>query len=145
MVAAILRQGISNDLLSYQNKDGNTPLHVACMGEYFIKYRNDQIEIIKILIDQYDACVKITNSHQQTPLHIASMNEYISPIVVDCLLRAGAQINCIDKDGCTPLQYAIARTKNNNDKKDIIDMLNDSKKYDECKTQQKTKNTNLLY
>ena len=44
-----------------------------------------------------------------TPLMIASSCGHVE--VVDCLIQAGADINCTDQDGCSSLAYAITGRK----------------------------------
>ena len=78
-----------------QNKDGETPLHIAC--------RYKMTDAIKLLL-QASADPNIKNENGDAPLHIACMYEFTDAIKM--LLQAGANPNIKNLEGETPLYWA---------------------------------------
>lgn len=83
----------------------NCPLHIA-VGKR-------QIATVELLL-QYGAYVNQRNNRLCTPLHLAIMAcsefrsmEELCFILVDVLLRAGADVRCVDDADETPLEKAI--------------------------------------
>jgi thiol-disulfide isomerase/thioredoxin len=50
--------------------------------------------------------VNVGNKWKETPLHWSSMPEQPQPKAIKALLKAGADVNSLDEDGCTPLMWA---------------------------------------
>ncbi|CAM9392145.1 unnamed protein product, partial [Ectocarpus fasciculatus] len=70
-------------------QNGFTPLHYACM--------KDSLELCKAMY-QFNADVNRCSADGKTPLHVAK-----STGVLNLLLSDGANPNCMDNDGITPL------------------------------------------
>jgi ankyrin repeat protein len=45
----------------------------------------------------------------RSPLHLAA--EYGNLEIIDCLIKAGVNVNVLDSDGNTPLVYAVAQSE----------------------------------
>ena len=78
-----------------QNKDGETPLHLASQYE--------EVEVVRMLIER-GADVSAQNKEGGTPLHQASQNGSVG--VVRMLLERSTNIAARNKDGETPLHLA---------------------------------------
>ncbi|GAB6022752.1 hypothetical protein CHUAL_006847 [Chamberlinius hualienensis] len=78
--------------------DGDTPLHMAVI-------RNN-IKLIKILIDNYDADVDSSNNDGRTPLHEAVINNNIA-IVTMLIEDFQANVDAVDINGNTPLHWSV--------------------------------------
>lgn len=77
--------------------NGNTPLHIAVQKNHFI-----QVDwLCKAKVD-----VTTTNGYGETPLHLA-----LDPAIARCLCEAGAKLDVIQEEGCTPLYNAVHRNK----------------------------------
>nr|XP_053654673.1 putative ankyrin repeat protein RF_0381 [Cherax quadricarinatus] len=101
-----------------QNDDGWTPLYYAV--------KNNNVDIVQMLLNKSRCDLSKKGSYYYmeleheinsvTALHIAAAEGYDD--CVKMLLDAGADVNCQDDDGRTPLHYAA---ENNN--ADIVQML----------------------
>ena len=94
---------ISKDFsLDNQNKDGNTPIHLAI--------ENKKKIVFEVLVEKSDLNMK--NSSGETPLHIATCDynglEYVKGITAESNFES---INVRDVNGDTPL-FNACRTKN---------------------------------
>ncbi|XP_031557780.1 B-cell lymphoma 3 protein-like [Actinia tenebrosa] len=85
------------DDLMMQNEDGDTPLHLA------IIHGSPIVESL-ITIAPNKECLNIYNDLRQTPLHLAVLTK--QPAVVNALMRHGAAIDAVDRNGRTPLHLA---------------------------------------
>ena len=78
------------------NKDGYTPLQMACL--------NSNIAVVKLLLKR-GANINVNDDEEKTPLHYACMKGG-NLVITQLLLDAGADINIKDKNGFTPLHLA---------------------------------------
>ncbi|XP_041372985.1 uncharacterized protein LOC121386219 [Gigantopelta aegis] len=82
------------------DEDGDLPLHLAVVHEHrplvekFIKL----MRIARKTVDKF-------NKDKQTPLHLAVKLDLVW--AVQSLLEAGADVNLVDKTGCTSLHLAV--------------------------------------
>ncbi|PVD25142.1 hypothetical protein C0Q70_15640 [Pomacea canaliculata] len=92
----MVNQGWAWNSLS-SNNSSDSPLHMA------IKQRD--LETVKMLLTFKDM-VKLTNHYMETGLHLACrMGLYDIAL---CLLEAGANINSLDCENCTPVFHAVS-------------------------------------
>ncbi|KAJ8910026.1 hypothetical protein NQ315_003456 [Exocentrus adspersus] len=124
VVAALIRRGVD---INFQNVNGETPLHVAALGGY--------LEVVEYLVNEADADLNKLNAYGESVLYCAARNGHL-PVVkffvehnVDytgrydtalhaaCRLNnldmveylveeAGADVNILDENQCTPLHAA---------------------------------------
>ncbi|MFC1742592.1 ankyrin repeat domain-containing protein [Candidatus Riflebacteria bacterium] len=83
-------------LLYAQCEQGKTPLHWAT--------GKGQLQVIRILLDEYKVDINVRNKNQGTPLHVAASQA--QPEAARVLIRHGASVNAQAGDGATPLHYA---------------------------------------
>ena len=76
------------------DKDGNQPLHVACMRAF--------AEIVKVMVS-HEADTNAVNKRGQTPLHTATGGEEDCPELCKILLKHDAKTDEEDEDGSQPL------------------------------------------
>lgn len=84
------------DLAHRADLEGFTPLHSAVVGRHHA--------VVHLLIGELD--VDAQNRYGQTPLHLAARTS--DHILIDALLRAGANPNFTDDRGWTPLDTCLA-------------------------------------
>ena len=77
--------------------DGYTALHLAAL--------NNHIEVAELLIVNGKCSLNLQNVNLQTALHLATERQHTQ--IVRSLVREGANLNIIDKDGDTPLHEAL--------------------------------------
>ena len=77
---------------------GNTPLHLAA--------DHGHLDSARLLL-KARAATDATDMYRETPLHRAVYMSGSVPIT-ELLLEWGANINCVDDDGCTPLHCAAS-------------------------------------
>jgi ankyrin repeat protein len=66
---------------------------------------NDQVDVIRCLVEEYGANVNQANSNETTPLHIAAYRSHLDS--VRCLVREfNANVDQPDRDTATPFQIA---------------------------------------
>ena len=83
-------------IINVKDKYGYTPLHYASM------YDNDVV--VKSLLE-YGADFSVRCFvNKLSPLHLAAERD--DPDIIDILIAAGAEVNCVDRYGATPLHYA---------------------------------------
>ena len=90
LVATCLTAGAN---INHQNAEGNTPLILAC------KYNH--LDLVEMLVQVKEVEINLTNYNGETALHVACTS-HMAPIVTT-LLAYGANINCKDKVGHTPV------------------------------------------
>jgi ankyrin repeat protein len=83
----LLKHGAS---INAMGKDGNQPLHGACSTGH--------ARTVGVLVAQ-GADVNAFNEHGRTPLHTAAGGEKDCPELCEILLKYGASINAMGKDG----------------------------------------------
>ena len=87
-----------------KTNNGNTPLHIAVMG-------NEDVKVAKLLAEGAD--VNATNNNGATPLHYATMPDFVTNIdIVKSLVDQGADVNAKDSEGYTPLHWAVRKHEN---------------------------------
>lgn len=84
------------DLAHRADLEGFTPLHSAVVGRHHA--------VVNLLIGELD--LDAQNRYGQTPLHLAARTS--DHLLVNALLRAGANPNLTDDRGLTPLDTCIA-------------------------------------
>ncbi|KAJ2930181.1 hypothetical protein H1R20_g6860, partial [Candolleomyces eurysporus] len=87
-----------------QDKDGNTPLFIACGFDSGTSGSNKDdpiqslpLRIVQILL-QHGADISVVNENGQTPLYCA-IEEGATPEVIQTLINAGASISSLDSEG----------------------------------------------
>ncbi|CAF0705929.1 unnamed protein product [Brachionus calyciflorus] len=95
IISYLVKNGVS---LNSQNKNGETPLHIAS--------RYGCIELVRILCE-YGANLDIQDDQLETALHVACWNGF--PEIVKCLCHYGCDVNLKNKEGETGLIVACAR------------------------------------
>jgi ankyrin repeat protein len=97
IVELLIKKGAD---VNMQNKDGNTPLHIAALNKnVHYKALEKNKKIIDLLIEN-KADVNMQNKDGNTPLHTAVISKI--NYTVDLLLDKGANVNMINNDGYTP-------------------------------------------
>lgn len=80
------------------NSDGLTALHIAALRGH--------VKVCETLLDYGDNTdLNSRDLHNRTPLHLACLQANLQ--VAQLLVRSGAFLNAVDKDGNTPLHYAV--------------------------------------
>lgn len=79
-------------------------LHFACEN-----YHADSAQIVELLLSAGANLEQETFDFEKA-LHFAC--EFNNPPVVECLVQSGADINCVNLDGKSPLSLACSRQKN---------------------------------
>lgn len=75
--------------------DGWTALHYAVNEGY--------LEVVKLLIEHYNATIDSRTSLNKTPFHFACRRGHQE--IIKYLIENGASTSVVDRDGCTPLHY----------------------------------------
>ncbi|BFU24198.1 protein kinase, putative [Entamoeba histolytica HM-3:IMSS] len=88
--------------VNVKNKDDNTPLHYFCLN-----FSNPNCEEAFSLFQQRSANMNAKNKIGETPLHKAVFNKCIRLILVELLLKAGAEVDATTKNGSTAMHYAM--------------------------------------
>ncbi|KAM3501934.1 hypothetical protein MY11210_009224 [Beauveria gryllotalpidicola] len=89
-----------------RDTDGNTPLHYAAFGS---NVRIFSLLASKLPPDADASIVNLKNSSGETLLHWAAAGKKYD--IVQCLLSAGANVNCANNNGWTPLLCAVAPSR----------------------------------
>lgn len=72
---------------------------------YMISHNDNETQLIERLNQLQD--VNIADDMGVTYLHVAAINHEVN--IIKVLLSKGADPNCVDKRGMTPLEHAIGR------------------------------------
>eukprot|EP00027_Filamoeba_sp_ATCC50430_P004138 CAMPEP_0168542068 /NCGR_PEP_ID=MMETSP0413-20121227/1149_1 /TAXON_ID=136452 /ORGANISM="Filamoeba nolandi, Strain NC-AS-23-1" /LENGTH=703 /DNA_ID=CAMNT_0008571917 /DNA_START=186 /DNA_END=2294 /DNA_ORIENTATION=- len=97
------------------NKENNTALHFFCKAYT----RTECTEIGELIIQKGGKkLVNWKNQYGETPLHKAIFNQVVRLLMIDLLIRNGADVNVKNDKGETSLHYAIYLSR-----KDIITAL----------------------
>ena len=75
------------------DKDGLTPLHLACL--------NGHLDVAKYLVDEIKCSAEIADLNENTPLHKASQNGHLD-VVQYLISEKGCSPHCQNKNGITP-------------------------------------------
>lgn len=89
------------DIHAKTQQQGDTPLHLGV--------RSNDLILVETLLQSDRTIVDDTNNEGQTALFSAVLTS--NAIMVQRLIRAGADSNVTDKDGFTPLTLAASRSK----------------------------------
>uniref|UniRef100_A0A8C4D9P0 Transient receptor potential cation channel, subfamily A, member 1b n=1 Tax=Dicentrarchus labrax TaxID=13489 RepID=A0A8C4D9P0_DICLA len=84
-----------------QQNDRSTPLHLACT--------QGATEVVKLMLssfDQVEDIINLTDGACQTPLHRATIFDHVE--LAEYLISLGADLNCIDCKGNSPLLLATS-------------------------------------
>eukprot|EP01116_Phalansterium_solitarium_P012849 TRINITY_DN2951_c0_g3_i1.p1 TRINITY_DN2951_c0_g3~~TRINITY_DN2951_c0_g3_i1.p1 ORF type:complete len:765 (-),score=279.05 TRINITY_DN2951_c0_g3_i1:553-2847(-) len=83
--------------------EGNTPLHYFCL-----RWRSPAVDKVFELFMSKNANVNASNDSGETPLHKAVLNTSIRGLLVQALIKCGADCNISSKKlGMTALHYAV--------------------------------------
>ncbi|CVK96701.1 related to ankyrin 3 [Fusarium mangiferae] len=85
--------------INANDNDGKTPLHTAT------KYGT--LRALSTFVDQPGVDLNARNHLGQTPVHVAASINRAEGLYI--LMRKGADINSLDNEGRTPLDYAVER------------------------------------
>ena len=85
-----------------KNLDGNTPLHYFCE-----KFSSPSAPEYMDRFIQMGAAVNVANDLGETLVHKACLNNSIRIILVNYLISHGVDINAANRDGNTPLHFAV--------------------------------------
>ena len=109
-LAAMLQAGGNPNV---QDRDGNTPLHLASRGSYAGGF-SDHPAAVRVLL-QHGADLHRTNNSGETPLHVAVFTGVGAAHVgvIKALLDAGARPSAVDGNGLTALQRFTRHSENN--------------------------------
>ena len=98
------------NLLEVTDANGNTPLHLACVGE--------SKAVVQLLVD-HGASIIAVNSKRETSVHAAAQHKSVE--IMELLLDKGDNtIELKDHRGCTPLHHAAE-----NNQPEIIKVLHE--------------------
>ena len=106
VVRRLIERGV---VLRPRTKEGQTPLHLAAMGNGLKHERLVEWTLQSLEAKERRACLNEQNELEETPLHCAA--SYSSGEMVRILIRYGANVNAKTRCGYVPLHYAA--TKNN--------------------------------
>ena len=101
---AIVKLCCKQSIVNEQDKDGNTPLHIACYSS--------KMDIVTYLLEDMKCIPILRNSKGQTPLHCAciSGNNGIILLLATHTLKSEKDLSLQDKDGVTPLHLLCKAT-----------------------------------
>ena len=100
----LVKLSCSLTLVDWQDENGNTALHIACI--------HTKLEIAKFLLNEMKCNPIITNDKSQIPLHCACKKSTMNCTLIDLLAQfAPASLNYQDTDGDTPL-HILCRNSN---------------------------------
>ena len=116
-LAAMLQAGGKPNV---QDRDGDTPLHLASMGSFSGGF-TDHAAAVRILL-KHGADLHRTNNAGETALHVATHTGVGSahPDVIKALLAAGANPQQVDGNGLTALQRFV---RHGSDDGEIVALL----------------------
>lgn len=116
-LAALLQSGGKPNV---QDREGNTPLHLASMGSFSLGF-TDHVAAVRILL-KHGADLHRTNNAGETALHIATHTGVGSAHsdIIKALLAAGAKPQQVDGDGLTALQRFV---RHGSDDGEIVALL----------------------
>lgn len=97
MCARMLIQSEANK--EAKTESARTPLHLAA--------DNNNLNCVKLLVE-YGANIDAESENKWTPLHLVSMKSHLNAVSsAEFLITNGADINCKDDQGLTPLHWAV--------------------------------------
>ncbi len=99
---AKVRTILDNDpsMLTAKDDIGKTPLHWAA--------GKNQLEVMKVLLDEYNINVNIRNANNGTPLHVAASQA--NPEAALILIEHGADVNARTLNNSVPLHFAVIKS-----------------------------------
>ncbi|CEF65302.1 Inversin [Strongyloides ratti] len=102
--------------ITSRNCAGMSPLHIAVLA--------NNIDCVKILLQECKISTEIYDEDARTPLHYAAQNGRVE--IVELLLEAGARYNAVDEYRATPTHYAAEINW------DIVKLLLDKSGFNYC-------------
>ena len=122
--------GTFEDFKNYYDGEINkineyTKLNMLCTAVLNDKNKDDKIKIINYIIKEGVDLNYIGKKYKRNALHTIFFNNINSSAehiynVVEILLKNGIDVNCTDKYGAIPMQYAISSPKNPTDEMEKI-------------------------
>lgn len=91
----------SGGKVDQQQNDKSTPLHLACT--------QGALEVVKMMLcsfDHVEDIINVTDGACQTPLHRSTIFDHVE--LAEYLISMGADLNCIDCKGNSPLLLATS-------------------------------------
>ena len=127
IVKLISHNSQSLTFINAKNKDGNTPLHIACSCRQKNKLKKtDRIEIVEALL-QNGADVDVKNNCNESPLHCSLACICRTSKIVKLIIEKMTDISAVSKDGWTPLATLLSIQEYDEsfiaDSKLIVDLL----------------------
>lgn len=108
IVKLISHNSQSLTFINAKDKDGNTPLHIACSCRQKNKLKNrDRIEIVEALL-QNGADVDVKNNCNESPLHCSLACKCRTSKIVKLIIERMKEISGVSKDGLTPLATLLS-------------------------------------
>lgn len=99
MMATILASSLDRTMINVRNNEGMTSLHHAANGGH--------IEIVRLLVKDFNAKVNAQDNYGRNPLHYAAREDHLE-IVRFLVKDFNTNVNVQDIYGYTPLDYADA-------------------------------------
>ena len=123
---ALVKNGNGSEELFLKNELQKTPLHSLVVG-YDKKYHSDQIEMAKLLFNEYNAeqMVLEVDIHGKSPLHIACFNKKCPKEIIKILLKNGAHSYQADDDDHHPEDYVGDWPKKRKDAQIVLKWFNE--------------------
>lgn len=108
---SILREVSKTDDLNVFDKNGETPLTIAC--------QKCCIYVVDAMASK-GADTNLKNAGGSSPLHFAVSGINADSSIVECLVKNGADVDCQDKDGNTPLMLFVMNGSHSENIADIL-------------------------
>lgn len=105
----------SSHLHILKNRDGKTPLHIAC--------ESCSVECVRVLVQRWSVTPPVHRQHVSTPLHVACLHGHteIVNILLEGMISEGIlMMNAVDEHICTPIRVAVKHCRY-----DVVDLLLD--------------------
>ncbi|KAJ8688157.1 hypothetical protein QAD02_023952 [Eretmocerus hayati] len=100
-VRLFLEHGFDIDRCPPLNPNKSSPLHLAVLHE-------EDTDMLSLLLEHYiknSKCIDVTDYEENTPLRLAVIKGHVEHVRL--LLEAGANVDYLDVEGDTPMEFAI--------------------------------------